>query len=495
MDLKRALLLILLCGFAYAEETQHDDASAAHEESSEEEYKEPGVAVLFPWFTVGIGILIYLVLSRWACWLPYTLVMFTLGTIIAVVALQTDNQNLLTESIVDYWIHIDGEVLLLVFLPGLLMKDAMSMNVHLFSVAFGQCVIFAFPMVLAGTGLTALIGMYILPWGWSFDFSMMFGAILSATDPVAVAALLEQVGAPPRLKTHIAGEALLNDGSAIVFFTIFSQRWLNSLGEGNSPTIGWGEGFIMFIRMSLGGAAVGVFFAIGLLGILKILKRRLSREENVVEVTSITAMAYLCYFTADFVWSTSGVISVVTLGIVTNSYSHGVMNDAKLNEDFGSVLEHLLNTVLFTLGGLVWGGRISNAGDYSFAAKDWGYLILTYILAVVIRLVLFSVCYPITRNIGLRTNKRETLFQVWGGLRGAVGIALAIYTENLVTAIMPEGDESRVQVGRLFAIVGGVAFLTLSINATTAGPLLRKLGLADSGEVREKIIHAVRDHG
>jgi NhaP-type Na+/H+ or K+/H+ antiporter len=151
--------------------------------------------------------------------------------------------------------------------------------------------------------------------------------------------------------------------------------------------------------------------------------------------------------------------------------------------------------VLFTLGGLVWGGRISNAGDYSFAAKDWGYLILTYILAVVIRLVLFSVCYPITRNIGLRTNKRETLFQVWGGLRGAVGIALAIYTENLVTAIMPEGDESRVQVGRLFAIVGGVAFLTLSINATTAGPLLRKLGLADSGEVREKIIHAVRDHG
>ena len=52
---------------------------------------------------------------------------------------------------------------------------------------------------------------------------MTFGAILSATDPVAVAVLLEAVGAPPRLKVHIAGEALLNDGAAIVFFDIFSE--------------------------------------------------------------------------------------------------------------------------------------------------------------------------------------------------------------------------------------------------------------------------------
>ena len=73
----------------------------------------------------------------------------------------------------------------------------------------------AFPMVLAGTTLTAMVGHYILPYGWSWAFSMMFGAILSATDPVAVSALLNEVGAPPRLRIHISGESLLNDGSAI----------------------------------------------------------------------------------------------------------------------------------------------------------------------------------------------------------------------------------------------------------------------------------------
>ena len=60
-------------------------------------------------------------------------------------------------------------------------------------------------MVLAGTTLTALVAYYIFPYDWSFNLAMTFGSILSATDPVAVAALLDQVGAPPRLKIHIAG--------------------------------------------------------------------------------------------------------------------------------------------------------------------------------------------------------------------------------------------------------------------------------------------------
>jgi len=88
-------------------------------------------------------------------------------------------------------------------------------------------------MVLAGTALTALIAYYIFPYGWSFNLAMTFGAILSATDPVAVAALLEQVGAPPRLKVHIAGEALLNDGAAVSVFT-WSKEKKSPSGLANS---------------------------------------------------------------------------------------------------------------------------------------------------------------------------------------------------------------------------------------------------------------------
>ena len=64
-------------------------------------------------------------------------------------------------------------------------------------------------MVLAGTALTALVAYYVLPYNWSFNLAMTFGSILAATDPVAVASLLNEVGAPPRLKMHIAGESML----------------------------------------------------------------------------------------------------------------------------------------------------------------------------------------------------------------------------------------------------------------------------------------------
>lgn len=63
-------------------------------------------------------------------------------------------------------------------------------------------VVFAFPMVLAGTSLTALVAYFIFPYGWSFDLCMTFGSILAATDPVAVAVLLNELGAPPRLKVR-----------------------------------------------------------------------------------------------------------------------------------------------------------------------------------------------------------------------------------------------------------------------------------------------------
>lgn len=106
----------------------------------------------------------------------------------------------------------------------------------------------------------------------------------------------------------------------------------------------------------------------------------------------------------------------------------------------------------------------------------------------VIRLFLFAVNYPLTRRIGLKTNKRETLFQIYGGLRGAVGIALAIALDSQVAEAtggtnVRATDESR----KLFGFVGGFAFLTLLINGTTAGPLLRSLHLSDSTETRQKI--------
>ncbi len=472
---------------ANTSETEHHD--------EEEEEEEPAFAVLFAPFTMTIGTLVFFVLSRYLKALPYTAVMFLVGTLMGITSSLSGHISHLSET-VDMWVSINSEVLLLVFLPGLIFKDAFGLDVYLFLYAFSQLLIFAFPLVLVGTSLGALIGYYIFPFGWSFNLAMTVGSILAATDPVAVAALLEEVGAPPRMKIHIAGESLLNDGSAIVFFSIFSERYYSEFGiEGVGEDVDLKKGIGMFCQKALGGAAIGLFFAIALLGCLLVLNRRFSREENVVQVTAIFGVAYLNYYVADFVWKTSGVMATVSAGVFVKLLGRAMVNDLKLLEDFLTLVEHILNTVLFTLGGAVWGAVIATGErDGTWTAKEWGYLLVLYIGLHVIRAAQFVLTYPITSRIGLKTNWAETAFQVFGGLRGALGITLGIALDNKVSFITGGNNDTidEIHTQQAVGMIGGIAFLTLVFNGVTAGPFLRKLGLADSSTARQRIVQAYR---
>lgn len=177
-------------------------AQADVEKDVNEEEVEPSVAVLFPWFAEALGLIVFYLTTRYVLILPYTAWMFILGTFCGAGAIRLGLQDHLSESLL-MWDNINSEVLLLIFLPGLVFNDAFGLDVHLFGLSIWQCLTYAFPMVLAGTCLTALVGYYVFPFGWSFNLAMTFGSILSATDPVAVSALLEECGAPPRLKIHI----------------------------------------------------------------------------------------------------------------------------------------------------------------------------------------------------------------------------------------------------------------------------------------------------
>ncbi|KAL3909188.1 MAG: hypothetical protein SGARI_002724, partial [Bacillariaceae sp.] len=202
---------------------------------------------------------------------------------------------------------------------------------------------------------------------------MTFGSILAATDPVAVSVLLNEVGAPPRLKMHVSGESLLNDGSAVVFFTIFGSMFLYELGiAGLGQDVTVGEGFAIFFRMSIGGALIGIGFSLALLLLLFLLNRKLNREENVVQVAAAVSIAYLSFYCAETLVHCSGVIAVVFCGIFTSAFGHSMVNDLHLMEGFVELLEWLLNTLLFALAGAVFGHVVAN--KESWRGVDWGYL-------------------------------------------------------------------------------------------------------------------------
>lgn len=448
---------------------------------------EAGHAVVFPWFVEAVGLFVFFIMAKWFKLLPYTAVMFILGMVMGIGAVRAGNDDQLSQSI-SMWINIDSEVLLLVFLPGLLFRDALNVNLHLFEMGLSQILLLAFPMVLAGTCLTALVGYHGLPYGWSWFLSLTFGSILSATDPVAVAALLAEVGAPPRLTMHISGESMFNDGSAIVFFNIFSGMFLYELGiDGIGEQVTLGEGFAMFFQLSLGGVAIGLAFAIGLCCVLYMLDQKLNTENNVVQVAATVTTAYLAFYTSEVSSGCSGVIAVVVCGITTRAFGGGFINDPQMMESFWVLLEHLLNTLLFSLGGCVWGSIIANADDRdAFEGKDWGYLVVLYIYLTLIRFALIACFYPIVSRIGLKSNWQESFFMSFGGLRGAVGIALALAIDNDVRSATDD-PEKRALTNKLFGMVGGVALLTLVVNGTLAGPVLKKLGLASSSEATEKI--------
>ena len=181
--------------------------------------------------------------------------------------------------------------------------------------------------------------------GWDWNLSMTFGSILSATDPVAVAGLFRALGAPPRMEMHISGESLLNDGSSVLLYNIFSQRFFNEMGvEGFGEDIGWSEGFEMFFRLTFGGGLIGLCFGLVTVAILKLLDRRLSAEENVVQVVLTLTVAYMNYFVAEVLAQCSGIISTIVCGLTVKVLGFTLVHDASLMLNFWRVLAEILNT-------------------------------------------------------------------------------------------------------------------------------------------------------
>ncbi|MDP6723382.1 MAG: cation:proton antiporter, partial [Pirellulaceae bacterium] len=204
-------------------------------------------------------------------------------------------------------LEITSDAVFFLFLPTLVFEAALSINVR-------QLLDDLLPiLVLAIVGLlisTSMVG-YALWWasGVSLVACLLLGTIVSATDPVAVIALFKDMGAPHRLATLVEGESLFNDATAIVLFSILAAM----LVSGQDPA--FGAGTLDFLRVFIGGVVVGYVLAwltCNLIGLLQ--------DVPLVEVTLTVCLAYLTFIVAEHYLHVSGVMAVVTAGLVLGSY-------------------------------------------------------------------------------------------------------------------------------------------------------------------------------
>ena len=198
---------------------------------------------------------------------------------------------------------MDAHLLLYIFLPPLIYESAYNVDEAHFKKIAIAAITYAIPGLLVNTVITAsVINTCYGEWQW-FEAGLL-GALLSATDPVAVVALLKQVGTGSLLDTLIEAESLLNDGSAMVVFTVL----FDAVVKGSIDTSGGaiGEILITFVRMAIGGPifgyVMGIFFSWWIYQYF---------NASEVEVSITLCAAYLTFFIAEYYLKLSGVLAVV----------------------------------------------------------------------------------------------------------------------------------------------------------------------------------------
>ena len=354
--------------------------------------------------------------------------------------------------------HIDPHVILYVFLPTLIFEAAFAMDVHTFRKSVGNASILAIPGILVAMILTAtlaigldLAGIGLSGWGW--PIALMFGAVVSATDPVAVVSLLKDLGASKKLGTLIEGESLLNDGTAIVLFMVFLVGITGGTAE-TSP-------IVEFFRVALGGILVGV-----IIGGVTINWVRRVFNDALVEISVIIAAAYITFYICEHFLQVSGVLGLVSIGLVMASIGRTRISPEVEHflHEFWELAAFIANTLIFLIVGVVIALRVV------FTGKDFLILLIIYVGIHIIRAIVIAMFFPVMKRTGYGLSRKDSYVLWWGALRGAIGLALALIVAN--ESAIPE--EIRNQF--LF-LTAGIVTLTLVVNATTIGFLVNKLGL------------------
>ncbi len=361
--------------------------------------------------------------------IPYTVALVVVGLIIT---FQTTLKFELTPQLI-----------LALLVPPLIFEAAFHLNIQELRRNLPAILLLAVPGVI----ITMFIVGIILVFGISLSlpFALLFGALISATDPVAVVALFRTLGVPKRLAILIEGESLFNDATAVVLFNLMLTVVLTSKVNLMS-SIG------NFVVISVGGIAVGL--VVGWL-----IAQVIARVDNyLIETTLTTVLAFGSYLLADRL-GLSGILAVLTAGLITGNTSQHSMSPTSriIIFNFWEYIAFLSNSILFLLIGLQ-----VNINALLGAWQPIAWAILGVFVARCI--VVYGLCW-VGKRVGEPIPLSWQHILNWGDLRGAICLALAL---SLPAALGAQAD-------LLQAMTFGVVLFTLLVQSTTMAPLVKRL--------------------
>ncbi|ESL11271.1 Na/H antiporter-like protein [Trypanosoma rangeli SC58] len=378
--------------------------------------------------------------------LPYTVLLFLYGIFVGFVA------HWITPDVATALGDIPPELLFYIFLPVLIFEGSYAMNVHALRYVFPQILLLASVGVLINTCLLALPVAWFFP-EWSWYAALLLGSLLSATDPVAVVSLLKGLGVDSRITAMVDGEAIMNDGTAIIAFKLL----LPAAKAGRMEDSAWVI-ILKSLQLAFLPIIVGPIFGF-------IQSYWLRRATGGLTKACITvSVTYVCYYFAGNIVGTSGVLTLFFSGTFLSFYCPSLFPgcEGNLIYNIWEFLVHLGNTLLFSLVGVILVADVVP----TLNLLDLIIIICMYTAMVIARFLTLEILLPILNFFSYRISQREVALLAHAGLRGGVAVTLAL-------AVLQTGIESGVNV---LKVTCGVVLLTLFCNATTAERVVTLLG-------------------
>ncbi|KAF5191355.1 Sodium/hydrogen exchanger [Thalictrum thalictroides] len=424
---------------------------------------DPVVSILFFGLCLILGIVSKQLLH--GSKVPYTVALLIIGVALGSLEYGTGPRLGKLGDGIRLWAKINPDLLLAGFLPALLFESSFSMDPHYIKKCMVQMFLLAGPGVLLSTFILGCAVKLAFPYDWNWKLSLLLGGLLSATDPVAVVALLKELGARKSLSTIIEGESLMNDGVAMVLYQLFLKMVL-----GQSFSAGAMVKYLM--QASIGAVGIGLAF-----GVSSVFWLGFIFNDTVIEITLTLAVSYLAYFTAQDDADCSGILTVMALGMCYSVIAkRAFKGDGQQSlHHFWEMVAYIANTLIFILSGVIIAeGVLSSKNFFENHETVWGYLVLLYVFVQASRAIVVGLLYPCLRYFGYGLDWKEATIIAWSGLRGPVSLALAL-------SVKCTSDSSPFLsqiTGTLFVFfTGGIVFLTLILNGSTSQFILHCLHL------------------